>query len=380
MDDVGECVKVLYFTHGYSPHDRRFLTALAKTDWDIHYQPLTNQAHGKSVKELPGEIRREPPIQASQSIAWKRYPALIRHLKRRLGEVRPDIVHAGPIHTCAALTALSGFHPLVGMSWGSDLLQETRDPRVAMMVKHTLKRTDVFVGDCETVIQAAEKFGMAGDRVFQFPWGIDLQHFSPGVGSHIREELGWQDQMILLSTRSFEPIYGVDLVVKAYLKIARWFPELRLLLLGDGSQRVVLEGMVEESGIAANIHFAGPVHLEELPDYYRAADVYLSASFSDGSSVSLLEAMGCGLPVVVSDIPGNLEWVENNKNGWVFPTGDSEAIANVIMNALEDPSALDQIGKAGRKVVETRADWNLNFPKLLDAYRMALHASTETSP
>ena len=58
---------------------------------------------------------------------------------------------------------------------------------------------------------------------------------------------------------------------------------------------------------------------------YRAADLYLSASHSDGSSVSLMEALGCGLPVLVSDIPGNREWVTDGEQGWLFPDGDDAA-------------------------------------------------------
>lgn len=371
-------MRVLYFTRGYSPHDRRFLTALAQTEHTIHYQPLCEVDSIKAGKELPAEIHQEAALQASDSLSWLRYPAMVKKLRRRLDELHPDLVHAGPIHSCAALAALSGFHPLVSMSWGSDLLLETRDPRVSTMARYTLRRTDAFVGDCETVVRAAVKFGMDGKRVVQFPWGIDLQHFSPGDSKGIREELGWQDRIILLSTRSFEPIYGVDLVVKAFLQIAERQPESRLLLLGDGSQKTELEEMAARSSFSAKVHFAGKVELPELPEYYRAADLFVSASYSDGSSVSLLEAMGCGLPVIVSDIPSNQEWVVQGENGWVFRSGDRESLANIFEESFENRSALDELGKAARKVVERRANWKANFPRLLEAYSMALQFTGES--
>ena len=82
--------------------------------------------------------------------------------------------------------------------------------------------------------------------------------------------------------------------------------------------------MVRESGLEDKVHFAGQVDYVDLPKYYRVAHLYLSASIVDGSSVSLLEAMSCGIPALVSDIPGNREWVVPGRNGWLFPTGDDK--------------------------------------------------------
>ena len=72
------------------------------------------------------------------------------------------------------------------------------------------------------------------------------------------------------------------------------------------------------------------------PGFYRSADLYLSASHSDGSSVSLMEALACGRPVLVSDIPGNREWIENSPAGWLFPDGDDAALAEGILKAYRE--------------------------------------------
>jgi glycosyltransferase involved in cell wall biosynthesis len=100
--------------------------------------------------------------------------------------------------------------------------------------------------------------------------------------------------------------------------------------------------------------------------------VYVSASHCDGSSVSLLEAMACGLPAFVSDIPGNREWVEDGVAGRWFDPNDVAALETLMREAPERTAELQQSGRRGRAVVEARADWRRNAPALLHAYEMAL--------
>jgi hypothetical protein len=106
--------------------------------------------------------------------------------------------------------------------------------------------------------------------------------------------------------------------------------------------------------------------------HYRIADLYLSASHSDGTSISLLEAMACGRPALVSDIPGNREWVQPGVNGWLFPDGDEKALAQAIVRAVDQRQQLPEMGRAAREIAEQRADWERNFQELLKAYGLAL--------
>jgi glycosyltransferase involved in cell wall biosynthesis len=108
-----------------------------------------------------------------------------------------------------------------------------------------------------------------------------------------------------------------------------------------------------------------------LPAYYRAADLYVSPSHSDGSSISLLEALACGRPVLASDIPSNREWVTAAANGQLFRDGSVTDLA-AKLSALPDDPNLAAYGLAARAVAESRADWTVNFQKLLQAYDRAV--------
>lgn len=346
------------------------------TEHSVHYLPLVSEGWDRAKRELHSQVSIVSPILASTRIRWWNYPGLAKRLQDRLRCIEPDVIHAGPIHLGATLTALTGFHPLVSMSWGSDLLWDTRNLSSAIAARYALANTDAFVGDCQAVKSAAIRYGMDKDRIVIFPWGVDLKHFSPNNNAELRRELGWENEFVLLSTRSFEPLYGVDLVVKAFIQLAPAFPSIRLLLLGDGSKRDLFENWLDQEGLLERVHLAGFVDRNRLAEYYRSADVYVSASRSDGSSVSLMEALACGVPALVSDIPGNCEWVEPGVNGWRFLDGNIDSLITTLRTLLEEKDSLARLGEAARTIAEKRANWDLNFPKLLEAYQVAMdHAA-----
>jgi len=374
-------MRILYFTRGYTPHDRRFLTALAGTEHQIFFLQLEKQAYTLEDRPVPPEVEIIPWAGGKEALRRVDYPRLEKDLKRVIRQYQPDLIHAGPIQTSALLAARTGFHPLVSMSWGSDLLKDAESsPWNLEATRYTLSRTDVLVGDCLPVHQKAIEFGMPDERIVIFPWGVDLKHFSPLPENYRPEDVLYprsQQVFTLLSVRSWEPLYGVDVIARAFIQAAqelraRGGPELRLLLAGTGSQASLLRKIFMQGGVMEQVIFTGQVSYANLPRCYRSADLYLSASHSDGTSISLLEAMACGCPVLVSDIPGNRPWVEPGVQGWLFPDGDSTALAQAILRAIELRERLPEMGCAARRLAEERADWPRNFQKLLHAYELAL--------
>ena len=175
--------------------------------------------------------------------------------------------------------------------------------------------------------------------------------------------------MVIVSARAWEPLYGMSLVAEAFVLASKKEPNLRLLMLGDGSERKRIRS--ELGSLIASSHLPGQVDHSELPRYLRAADVYVSASRSDGSSVTLLESMAVGLPAIVSDIPSNREWVEEGVNCWTFRDGDPQSLSVAILRACASRQELPTMGRAARRVAEARADWRVNFPCLLEGYEAA---------
>lgn len=359
--------RILYFTRNYTPHDHRFLSKLAETDHHIFYLQLERRGHVLEDRPLPSQVEILRWKGGLNPVDLRDGPRLLIDLRRVLREVQPDIVQAGPIQRSAFLVALSGYRPLVSMSWGYDLIRDAkRNSFWRWATRYTLRRSAVMIGDCNTIRQLAISFGMPDQRIVTFPWGVDLQHFTPGP------EPGSRQTFTLLSTRGWEPIYGVDVIAEAFVLAARQRPELRLVMLGNGSQAGMLRQIFQRGGIQEQVHFPGQVRQSDLPRIYHASDLYLSASYSDGTSISLLEALACGRPALVSDIPGNREWVTPGENGWWFSDGDARQLAGAILTAVEQRNKLPDMSRAARLIAEERADWHKNFPSTLQAYEMAL--------
>ena len=379
--------RILYFTRDYTTHDHRFLSALAQTEHKVYYLRLERQGHQLEDRPLPPEIEQVQWRGGDGPVRLKDGPGLLADLKRVIRSIRPDLIQAGPIQRCALLAALTGFHPLLGMSWGYDLIFDAgRSPLWRWATRYTLKHSDMLLGDSQIIRQLAISHGMPDERIVTFPWGIDLQHFCPPA-----QQTPAEGPFTLLSTRNWEPIYGVDVIARAVSSVqqtlearqaaaeakngapetgaAQTGPDLRLVMLGNGSQAAMLRQILMKGGFNERVSFPGQVSFTNLPNYYHMADLYIAASHSDGTSISLLEAMACGRPVLVSDIPGNREWVTPGENGWLFPDGDDKVLANAILHAIQQRAELPDMGRRARQIAEERADWNKNFQQLLGIYK-----------
>lgn len=363
-------MRVFYFTAQDSPHDQRFLTALAATShqvYSLRMHPCDPHTPAGITELCWGEGQPD----WSGPAGWE---AGARQLRGILADIRPDLVHAGPLQGPAYVTALAEFMPLVSMSWGFDLL---RTARRSPWMKHTtacaLENSAVLVADCQTVAEEAASYGFPLERMVLFPWGVDLNHFSPNAaiepGDRIRQNLGWEGQFVVFCNRSWSAPYGVDDLAKAFVMAFQHRPDLRLLLAGDGPLAERIHRVLASVGDA--VHFPGWVTREDLPAYYGAGDLFVSPSHCDGSSVSLMEALACGRPVLVSDIASNKEWVRPGEVGELFSVGDVDDLAAQLIALASDP-ALAAYGRKARFLAEARANWDVNFQKLMLAYQMAL--------
>lgn len=378
-------MKILYFSRDYTPHDHRILTSLVETGQRVFYLRLENSDFIFEERPLPPEIEQISWKKTRRASAWTDWPGMVLELKAIAASIKPDLVQAGPLQRSALLAALAGLHPLISMSWGYDLLVDAdRNALWRQATRFVLSRSDLMIGDCDTIRQLAITYGMPNRRIVTFPWGIDLEHFSPqdpGKAAPNSDTGNTPKTFTLLSTRSWEPIYGIDTLVEAFLQLAPSQPDLHLTMLGNGSLAAGIKRRFYEAGLipsqdipserqTTRVNFPGQVSFSALPGYYRSSDLYLSASHSDGTSISLLEAMACALPVLTSNIPGNREWVRPGENGWLFRDGDPSAMAAAILEAYQQRSYLAEMGRAARQTAEARADWKINFQKMLQAYQL----------
>jgi glycosyltransferase involved in cell wall biosynthesis len=158
------------------------------------------------------------------------------------------------------------------------------------------------------------------------------------------------------------------------MKVSKHHPGLRLLLLGNGPLAPHIRSIFLNGGVSDLVFMPGQVSQDHLPDYYRAADLYISTSHSDGTSISMLEAFASCTPVLLSDIPGNREWITSPGDvGWLYRVGDVADLIRGINYAIDNRNQLSPMGRAARLLAETRGNWESNFPQLFEAYKLAIN-------
>jgi glycosyltransferase involved in cell wall biosynthesis len=367
-------MRILYFTRSYTPHDRRFLCKLAETHHELSYLALEEDRVPLERRSLPARVRvvNEPLSRGRVSHPDDVLP-LLPIFSEILGQLGPDAIHAGPIQTCGYLAALSSKGPLLLMSWGSDILfYAERDDVWRHATRVALRRAARLFCDCDAVRhKVCELADFEEDRIVQFPWGVDTRAFSPSSAeTGLRDSRGRKGGFVVLSTRSWEPVYGIDVLLKAFAIAHRQRSEMRLVLLAGGSLEPEVTRIIEECKLCEVVERPGMISNDLLPGVFRSADVYMSCTYSDGSSISLLEALATGLPAIVTDAPGNREWVTPGRNGWLAAAGEPQAFADCLLAAAEmGPTERLAMRQFNRSVAESRADWDLNSQKLLSTYR-----------
>lgn len=412
-------MRIIHFSRDYTPHDHRFLAKMVETaataGHEIFYLRLENAGQPYEDRPIPEGVTLIPWAGGQNRVTRGDGPRLLSSLKQVIRRYRPDIIQAGPVQRAAFLTALAGYKNLITMSWGYDLLMDIHNGKTwQWATRYTLQRSAAFVGDCNTIRHLAIQYGMNPAKIVTFPWGANIQKFIPlpdqrfsdspsqqfskppitqpphypiaqspdlqSPISNLRLRKGWgEDTFVLLSTRTWTPLYGVEDLARAFVNAARQRPELRLFMLGSGPLSGKIKNLIHSAGLIDRVHFPGQVNQNDLPDYYRAADLYISTSHSDGTSISLLEALASGVPVLLSDIPGNREWIpppltppSNSplSPGWLFRDGDPTDLERAILYAVDHRDQLPAMSRAARQLAEARADWDKNFPHLLDAWNM----------
>jgi L-malate glycosyltransferase len=370
-------MRVLYCSRDYTTHDLRFLKRLAASPYEIHFLRLENDGIPYEARSLPPQVQ---PVQWIGGLRPARTPddwfRLMPAFEEAVKRVRPDLVHAGPVQSCGFMAAVIGFRPLLVASWGYDLLIDAnRDAHWQWMTRYALDRSDMLLCDSAAVRHAAQGItDYSDERIVQFPWGIDLGIFQPGVRRQsIRQPLGWENRHVVLSTRTWEELYGIDVLLEAFYQAYQAEPGLRLILLATGSAHDMVTDFIARRQLEAVVHCPGQTPQLALVDYYQSADVYISCAHSDGSSISLLEALAMGLPVIATDIPSNREWVTPGVNGWLGTDNDPASFARALLSAVHlNEAERKEMYCSNRALAQERANWIHNVDKLLAAYARLL--------
>jgi glycosyltransferase involved in cell wall biosynthesis len=361
-------VKLLFLADLNSAHVIKWASALAGKGYELGIFSLNkaDEPWHTSIKGIrvfdPGSFPRTS-IQGKSVSKWV-YLKSLPALKRCIAEFQPDLVHAHYATSYGLLGALSGFHPFVISAWGSDVMEfPNQSVFHKQLLKFNLNRADLVLATGQTIADAIHRISPVEVKLVSF--GIDTTLFATGprLGNYSAEDV------VIGTVKALEPVYGIDILIKAFALLVADEPELslKLLLVGGGSKEAEYRHMVQALGIQDKVNFAGRVAYQAIPDYHRRIDIFANVSRNESFGVSVLEASACGKPVVVTHTGGLTEVMQEGVTGLAVPTEDIQATVAALQTLARDRHLRQKMGEAGRAFVLAQYAWSNSLEKM-DAY------------
>jgi glycosyltransferase involved in cell wall biosynthesis len=284
--------------------------------------------------------------------------AALVDLVREMRRTRPDVVVVrgynaeGLGRVAAALARV----PRV-VVWVHNYRDEEPRGRLRRVADRVLDRvTDAYFGVAHAQVEyLIRDLGHPPEKVQIIHNGVDVRRFVPVAGRDpvLAAELGvGPDDPVVGIFAALRPEKDHSSLLRAFRQVLDEEPEARLLIVGDGTQRAVLEKLAAELGVAGQVVFAGA--RPDVPALLGLVDVVVLSSYTECFPMAVLEAMACGVPVVCSAVGGIPEMVEDGVTGRLVPPRDPAALADGLRSLLHDRDRARRFGAAARAAVEAR--------------------------
>jgi glycosyltransferase involved in cell wall biosynthesis len=259
-----------------------------------------------------------------------------------LAEFEPECVVSYWTHPDGAVAVraarMAGV-PAAVMVGGSDALLLTQQGSRRQRVVSVLESADAVVTVGRDLRDRILGLGIQPEKVHIVARGIDTHRFVPGDRTQARRRLGIPTAgKVLLWVGNMVPLKALDVLLEACGQLVEKGEAFRIYLIGNGPQRQALETECRARGLSGVVSFVGSLHQDQLPDWYRAADLTVLPSRSEGVPNVLRESLACGTPFVASRVGGIPELAQDPISRLV-PPGDGSALAEGIVEALADASA-----------------------------------------
>ncbi|MFA4826240.1 MAG: glycosyltransferase family 4 protein [Methanoregula sp.] len=324
-----------------------------------------NQKKAPACEFIDGYEVKKFPVRLSlfgNSISPDLIPAIIRSRKKF------DIIHAHshlffPTNICVG-TCLIGSAPLIITNHG--LISASAPLWLNKLYTRSITKISFEIADCVLCYTDIEKeklhkFGVPTEKIRVIHNGVDTELFSP------RKTGGKKKYQQLLWVGRFVPGKGVNNLIEAFQKIVKDFENTRLILVGEGPLKSTIDDQIEKLGLKNNVEIYDYWNNSKLPELYNESDIFILPSLMEGVPRTILEAMACGIPVIITELPHLREIV--NGAGLIVPQGDSEKLTCAISQLLNNKEMALQLGKAGRQKISQQFSWQDTVEKTLNVYK-----------
>ncbi|MBU3217108.1 glycosyltransferase [Clostridium estertheticum] len=347
-------VKICFLADAQSIHTRK---------WAQYFSSIYNEIHIISMRKTDYIYESNVYVHVLRSISKNKlsYFLLIKDIKKLVKEINPDILHSHYATSYGLYGRMCNFHPFIISVWGSDVYEFPKgNIAKELLLKYILKGSDKV---CSTSYNMAEETRKYYNKdIIITPFGVDIDKFKCYTPVLSRSNI------TIGVIKGLEKIYGIEYLIEGFSKVIREYQgskELKLLIVGDGTQKIKLESLVNELGINSNVTFTGKIDNDKVPEYINMMDIVCLPSLSESFGVSAVEACACERPILATNVGGLKEIIFDNYNGFIIKQKSSEDIKLKIIKIIENEVQMMEFSKNARKLVLEKYSW-INNAKIMD--------------
>lgn len=347
-------MRICYIANSASSHTVKWVNYLLSEGHEVHVI-----SHGNA--EIPGA----KVYYIDYSI--KNFFFTSRKVHKLIKSINPDVVHAHTANTCGLYGVTMKGYKVIVSAWGSDILVAPKTSIIMKkIIQYVIKKAYFITSDSINMTEKIIEYGAEKDKCFTFPMGVEedlLEHKS----KHNLED----KTLNILSNRRLEKMYNVDIIIKGFKKALEENNNLHLTIAADGTEASNLNQLAKELNLKDNIKFTGRYTHEELCNMLENNEVFISIPDSDSTSVSLLEAMCCGMFPVLCDLPGNREWVNDKENGYIVKEITEDLVKEAILWCADNKSFMRSVSEKNVNIIKEKALWKENAKIVEELYKKA---------
>jgi len=358
-------MRVLLLADTYSEHTEKWALSLADSGIEIGLFSFNKASYDwHQHKNITVFFEPEKKINAEKTLTKLAYLKYVAVLKKIIRHFKPDILHAHYATSYGLVGALSNFHPFIISSWGTDVMKFPDKNFVAKSIlSFNFKMADLLCATSNTIAGYIKKVSVKPVSVI--PFGIDIKKFTPRKVDTIFKE----GEFIIGSIKPLESLYNIDVTIKAFAALHKKYPNFRLLIIGEGSEEKKLQELCTSLGVQNGVTFTGRIPFNEISRHYNMIDVLVNISEYESFGVSIIEAMACEKPVVVTNVGGLKEIVKDDSLGIKVEVGNVEQTAGAIEQLYSDKKKYSEIARKSREHVVTHYNWDENLKQMIVAYQ-----------
>lgn len=360
--------RILLLADINSEHTQKWAIGLVNSGYEIGIFSFT--APGSDWYKAYGiHCLHEPSVsrQANRLLSKLGYIRFLPKLKKTIAEFQPRILHAHYASSYGMLGALSRFSPFIISVWGTDVMKfPHKNIFTRFIVKYNLRKADAVCATSNVLKTHIRQ--LVNKRVEVIPFGVDLEEFMN------KPALKDKNAFTIGCVKSLEKNYNIRSLILSFAELKTRYParNLRLVIVGEGAERESLQNLVAELHIQEQVTFEGKLPHEQVADKINELDVLVNLSEYESFGVSVVEAMACQVPVVVSEAEGLIEVVADQKNGSIVAYNNIEQIVGALERLMLSEKLREVTGMNALERVRRNYNWPQNLDQMIRVYNRML--------